>query len=70
VTALLPTLTIVSGGGSGAKLTAIGNAAFPGLTNADLTGGPRHNRFDNTGALPVLAVDNSGIAVKIGRAHV
>jgi hypothetical protein len=66
VTALLPSLTIVSGGGSGANLTAVGNLAFPGLTNADLTGGPRHNRFDNTGALPILAVDNTGIAVIIG----
>lgn len=66
VTSLLPTLTIVNGGGSGANLTAAGMAAFPGLTNADLTGGPRHNRFSNTGALPVLAVDNSQIAVIIG----
>lgn len=68
VTSLLPALTIVSGGGSGANLTVAGNAAFPGLTNADLTGGPRHNRFDNTGSIPVLAVDNSGTAVIIGSA--
>lgn len=40
VSSLLPNLTIVGGGGSGANLTAAGNAAFPGLTNADLTGGP------------------------------
>ena len=68
VTSLLPTLNIVPGGGSGANLTAAGNAAFPGLTNADLTGGPRHNRFSNTGTIPVLAVDNSGVAVIIGSA--
>lgn len=66
VSALLPSLTIVANGGSGANLTAAGNAAFPGLTNADLTGGPRHNRFANVGGLTVLATDNSGIAVIIG----
>ena len=66
VTSLLPGLTIVPGGGTGATLTPAGQAAFPGLTNADLTGGPRHNRFADTGLIPVLAVDNSDIAVIIG----
>lgn len=66
VNTLLPTLTIVNGGGNGANLTAAGSAAFPGLTNADLTGGPRHNRFDNVGGLTVLATDNTGVAVIIG----
>ncbi len=59
---------LVSGGGAGANLTAAGNAAFSGLTNADLTGGPRHNRFADTSSIPVLAVDNSGTAVIIGSA--
>ncbi|SEL15204.1 PEP-CTERM protein-sorting domain-containing protein [Colwellia chukchiensis] len=66
VNALLPGLTIVNGGGTGANLTAAGMAAFPGLTNGDLTSGPRHNRFSNIGGLTVLATDNSGIAVIIG----
>ena len=66
VNTLLPSLTIVSNGGNGANLTAAGSAAFPGLTNADLTGGPRHNRFDNVGGLTVLATDNTGVAVIIG----
>lgn len=68
VTALLPTLNIISGGGSGISLTAAGNAAFPGLVDSDLSAGPRHNRFGNTGSIPVLAVDNSDIAVIIGSA--
>ncbi|ASP48952.1 PEP-CTERM sorting domain-containing protein [Cognaticolwellia beringensis] len=66
VNTLLPTLSIVSGGGNGANLTAAGTAAFPGLSNADLTGGPRHNRFANVGGLSVFATDNSGVAVIIG----
>ncbi|SFK68198.1 PEP-CTERM protein-sorting domain-containing protein [Nitrosomonas aestuarii] len=68
VTSLLPTLNIISGGGSGISLTAAGNAAFPGLVDSDLSAGPRHNRFGNTGSIPVLAVDNNGTAVIIGSA--
>ena len=68
VSALLPNLTIVNGGGSGAQVTAAGQAAFPGLTNADLTSGPRHNRFDDVGALTILATDNSQIPLVIGSA--
>ena len=59
VTALLPSLTVtdVGGGGIGSalSLTAAGNAAFPGLTNGDLSTGPWHNYFTGTGALPILA---------------
>lgn len=66
VSALLPTLTVIGGGGNGALLTAAGNTAFPGLTNADLLAGPRHNRFDNVGALSILATDGSGDALIIG----
>ncbi len=59
VTTLLPSLTVtdVGGGGIGTalSLTAAGNAAFPGLTNGDLSTGPWHNYFTGTGALPILA---------------
>ncbi|SFP63528.1 PEP-CTERM protein-sorting domain-containing protein [Nitrosomonas cryotolerans] len=68
VTSLLPALGVISGGGSGISLTGAGTAAFPGLTNSDLLAGPRHNRFGNTGSLPILAVDNQGSAVIIGAA--
>ncbi len=68
VTSLLPALGIIPGGGAGISLTGAGTAAFPGLINSDLLAGPRHNRFGNTGSLPVLAVDNQGSAVIIGAA--
>jgi len=55
ISALLPTLGIVNIQDSGLALTAAGNAAFPGLTNADLSSGPWHNSFSNTGSLPILA---------------
>lgn len=57
VSTLLPTLTVNSpnDGTDGLTLTAAGNAAFPGLTNADLSTGPWHNYFTTTGALPILA---------------
>jgi hypothetical protein len=58
VTTLLPSLTVTDVGGGGISnpitLTAAGNAAFPGLTNADLSTGPWHNYFTNTGVLPIL----------------
>lgn len=66
VTALLPTLTVVDFSSTGLTLTANGNAAFPGLTNADLSSGPFHNVFSNTGALPILAVDARQQAAIIG----
>ena len=48
--------TDVGGGGisNPITLTAGGNAAFPGLTNADLSTGPWHNYLTNTGVLPIL----------------
>lgn len=64
VTALLPLLTVTDHGGGGIgtplSLTPAGNAAFPGLTNADLSTGPWHNSFTNTGALPILATGHDG----------
>lgn len=63
VTSLLPTLTVtVSGDSTPLTLTAAGNAAFPGLTNGDLSTGPWHNYFTNVGALPILATaPSSGV---------
>lgn len=59
VSTLVPGLTVtdVGGGGVGSalSLTGAGNAAFPGLTNANLSTGPWHNYFSNTGAIPILA---------------
>ena len=49
------------------SLTAAGSAAFPGLTNADLSSGPYHNNFSNIGAIPILGTsNNSGNAIIIG----
>jgi len=41
-------------------LTAAGIAAFPGLTNADITAGPCHSHFEGSlGSLVVLALDGA-----------
>jgi hypothetical protein len=68
--ALLPSLVTVDlgGGGNGdpLSLTAAGNAAFPGLTNGDLSTGPYHNIFTNPAGLPILAVNTQNQAVIIG----
>ena len=59
VSTLVPGLTVTDVGGGGESsplsLTAAGNAAFPGLTNGDLSTGPWHNYFTGTGAIPILA---------------
>lgn len=60
LSALLPSITVVNSQATGLTLTAAGNAAFPGLTNADLSAGPHHNYFTNTGALPILATRTTG----------
>ena len=52
---LVPGLTRISSSSTGLALTAAGNTAFPGLTNADLSAGPYHNGFGNVGPIPVLA---------------
>lgn len=68
VTALLPSLTVtdVGGGGIGSalSLTAAGTAAFPGLTNGDLSTGPWHNYFTNVGTLPILATALQGTTTR------
>lgn len=53
LSALFPTLTAASGGGSALQLTADGQTAFPGLTNANIAGA-WHNKFtDSSGTFPL-----------------
>ena len=65
---LIPGINITTSSGSGITLTAAGIAAFPGLTNADLSSGPYHAVFSNFGGLPVLGIESNrpGGAVIIG----
>jgi len=55
LSALLPAVTVNVLQTTGLALTPAGSAAFPGLTNADLSAGPYHENFTNIGSLPVLA---------------
>jgi hypothetical protein len=68
--ALLPDIDEVSGCDSrGATLTAAGNTAFPGLTNAnvDSNAGPCHSHFEGIfGGLTTLALDGDGRSYIIG----
>lgn len=68
ITTLIPGLTVTDIGGGGVStalsLTPTGNAAFPGLTNSDLSTGPWHNYFTNTGSLPILATAPQGTAIR------
>ena len=70
LSALLPGLVETNGCSSnGATLTAAGNAAFPGLTNADIdnNAGPCHSTFSgNFGGLTTLAFDGQGRGFIIG----
>lgn len=69
LTALIPGLTPVDSGGSGnLSLTAAGNTAFPGLTDADVSAGtPWHNHFEGDfGGLQALVTDSTGRAVVLG----
>ena len=61
---LVPGLTTTNFGfggiSGGLSLTPVGTAAFPGLTNADLSAGPFHNTFGGSlGLLSVFATSNS-----------
>lgn len=62
LSALLPGIVITPGGsGNPISLTPAGNAAFPGLTNADLSTGPWHYDFSgNLGGLSVLFTSDVG----------
>ena len=67
LTALLPAVTVTDEFSTGISLTAAGNAAFPGLTNADLSAGPYHNRFNGFSPIPILGTSNAtGNAIIIG----
>lgn len=67
LTALLPSVVVTNEFDTGISLTAAGNTAFPGLTNADLSAGPYHNRFNGFSPIPVLGTsNNSGNAIIIG----
>lgn len=67
LSALVPGLTAPGESNTGIALTAAGNAAFPGLTNADLSAGPYHNQFANIGSIPVLGTSTAtGNAIIIG----
>ena len=71
LSALLPNVTVNDLQTTGLSLTAAGGAAFPGLTNADLSAGPYHENFTNIGNLPVLATGIgafSGLNVILGAA--
>jgi hypothetical protein len=71
LSALLPSVIVNDFQTTGLALTAAGNAAFPGLTNADLSSGPYHENFTNIGTLPVLAMGigaQAGLNVILGAA--
>ena len=59
LSALVPGLTAPAESNTGINLTAAGSAAFPGLTNADLSAGPYHNQFANIGSISVLGVSTA-----------
>lgn len=70
LTTLVPGITVVELQEDGVALTAAGNTAFPGLSDADLSSGPHHIHFLNIGTLPVLGastgLDDLGTAIIIG----
>ena len=59
---LVPGLSIVASSQTGINLTAAGSAAFPGLSNSDLSAGPYHVKFTNVGSIPVLGVGTGSYA--------
>ena len=67
LSALLPGLVETTTCNNPVTLTAAGQTAFPGLTNADVDAGPCHSTFSgNLGGLQVLATDTGGLSVIIG----
>jgi hypothetical protein len=68
LTSLIPGIVANSFSNTGLTLTADGSAAFPGLSNADLSAGPWHDFFSGSlGGLSVLAtgVGTGGAAVNV-----
>lgn len=59
---LVPGLSIVASSQTGINLTTAGSAAFPGLSNSDLSAGPYHVKFTNVGSIPVLGVGTGSYA--------
>jgi len=59
LSSLIPGISAPGESNTGLALTADGAAAFPGLNNGDLSAGPYHNRFNNFGALKVLATSTA-----------
>ncbi|MCE9551189.1 MAG: IPTL-CTERM sorting domain-containing protein [Betaproteobacteria bacterium] len=67
LTALLPGLTEDPACTTNGVLTPAGVAAFPGLTNSDISAGPCHSSFSGTlGGLQVLANDTNGLHFILG----
>ena len=68
LTTLLPGITILRACTvTGAALTPTGQAAFPTITNANITSGPCHNTFGgNIGSLQVLARDGNNAQFILG----
>jgi len=66
LSALLPALTFSTSGGSGLFLTPAGTAAFPGLTDADLSAGPFHGNWTGgLGGLSLLFDDLAGTGGRV-----
>lgn len=64
---LIPGLIESSGCSTPVTLTTAGVAAFPGVSNADVSAGPCHSSFSGSlGSLSVLATDGTGRNVIIG----
>lgn len=67
LSALIPGIIEDSNCSTPATLTAAGMAAFPGLTNADISAGPCHNTFSgNLGSLQVLARESGNLNFILG----
>jgi hypothetical protein len=67
LSALIPGIVETTICSTPATLTAAGIAAFPGLTNADISAGPCHSTFSgNLGSLQVLAVESGSLNMIIG----
>lgn len=64
LTALLPSASVTLDQNSGLTLTSDGSAAFPGLTNADLSAGPWHNWFEGFSPIPILATGTGNGATR------